>query len=81
MDAPMPAAGRLGDVRIPMLVIVGEFDIPYIRAAGQHMADNLANATVVEIADAAHLPNMDHPEEFRRIVTEFIAGRAGAQPA
>jgi pimeloyl-ACP methyl ester carboxylesterase len=39
------------------------------------MVDTLANATKVEIADAAHLPNMDHPEEFQRIVAEFIAGR------
>jgi pimeloyl-ACP methyl ester carboxylesterase len=77
MDAPVPAAWRLSDVRIPVLAIVGEFDVPYIRAAGQHMADNLANATKVEIADAAHLPNMDHPEEFQRIVMEFITRRAG----
>jgi 3-oxoadipate enol-lactonase len=76
MDAPVPAAWRLGDVRVPLLVIVGEFDIPYIRAAGQHMVDTLANATRVEIADAAHLPNMDHPAEFQRIVAGFIAGRA-----
>jgi pimeloyl-ACP methyl ester carboxylesterase len=76
MDASVPAAWRLGDVRVPLLAIVGEFDIAYIRAAGQHMVDTLANATRVEIADAAHLPNMDHPAEFQRIVAGFIAGRA-----
>jgi 2-hydroxy-6-oxonona-2,4-dienedioate hydrolase len=75
-DASVPAARRLGDLRIPVLVIVGEFDVPYIRAAGRHMVDTLANATQVEIADAAHLPNMDHPAEFQRIVMDFIAGRA-----
>ena len=78
-DASVPAASRLGEVRLPVLAIVGEFDIPYIRAAGQHVADNLADATRVDIADAAHLPNMDHPEEFQRIVAHFIETRVRSQ--
>ena len=78
-DASVPAASRLGEVRLPVLAIVGEFDIPYIRAAGQHVADNLADATRMDIADAAHLPNMDHPEEFQRIVAHFIETRVRSQ--
>ena len=26
------------------------------------------------IHDAAHLPNLEHPEEFNRIVMEFLLG-------
>ncbi len=75
-DASIAAAARLADVRIPVLIIVGEHDIPYIHAAGQHMAKHLADATKVELDDAAHLPNMDHPEAFQRIVTDFIETRS-----
>lgn len=71
-DAQVPAAGRLGEIRVPVLVIVGEHDIPYIHAASEYMLERLSAATKVEIADAAHLPNMDHPQEFQRIVTRFL---------
>lgn len=71
-DAETPAARRLSDVRVPVLVVVGEHDIPYIHAAADYMLERLPTATRADIADAAHLPNMDHPEEFRRVLTMFL---------
>src|SRR5262245_37841661 len=71
-DAAIPAAGRLTELRIPVLVVVGEHDIPYLQAAARYMLERLPNATKAPIADAAHLPNMDHPEEFQRTVSLFL---------
>ncbi len=73
-DTQFPAATRLNELHIPVLVIVGEYDNPYILGAGNYMAENIPSARKVVIADAAHLPNMDHPEEFQRIVSEFLEG-------
>jgi len=71
-DTESPAAGRLADVRVPVLVVVGEHDIPYIHAAADYMVERLPSVTRVDIADAAHLPNMDRPDEFRRVFTAFL---------
>ena len=73
-DTQFPAATRLNELHIPVLVIVGEYDNPYILGAGNYMAENIPFARKVVIADAAHLPNMDHPAEFQRIVSEFLEG-------
>jgi pimeloyl-ACP methyl ester carboxylesterase len=71
-DASMPAAGRLADLRIPVLVVIGANDIPYNLAAADHMVDRIPGALKVTMPDAAHLPNLDHPDEFRRIVSAFL---------
>jgi pimeloyl-ACP methyl ester carboxylesterase len=36
------------------------------------MAEKIPSARKVIIDDAAHLPNMDHPDVFQRMVGEFI---------
>lgn len=71
-DASVPAAGRLGELKIPVLIIVGAYDTPYMQAAASYMVENLPAARKVTIADAAHLPNLDHPGEFQRIVEAFL---------
>jgi len=72
-DIETPAFDRLGDLNLPVLVIVGAHDVPYIRAAADYMNDNIPNVQKVQIADAAHLPNMDHPDEFQGTVKDFLA--------
>ena len=71
-NAQVPAFDRLGDLKVPVLVIVGEHDTPYILAAADYMVERISSARKVKIEDAAHLPNMDHPEEFQAIVTNFL---------
>ncbi len=71
-DLPGSAAERLGELHLPMLVIVGEQDIPYMHAAAEFMLEQIPTARQVIIKDAAHLPNLDHPAEFQQIVTAFL---------
>jgi len=71
-NTEMMAFDRLGNLNIPVLVIVGAHDVPYIRAAADYMNDNIPNVQKVQIADAAHLPNMDHPDEFQEFVENFL---------
>ena len=67
-----PAFDRLAGLTIPVLVIVGEHDTPYILAAADYMREKLPSVQKVVIQDAAHLPNMDHPDEFQTIVNTFL---------
>ncbi len=71
-DTQTPAAQRLTELDIPVLVIVGAQDIPYMLAAADYMLQQLRSARKVIIEDAAHLPNMDHPDQFQRAVTAFL---------
>ena len=69
-----PAFDRLTALDIPVLVIVGAHDTPYVLAAADYMIEKLQSARKVIIKDAAHLPNMDQPHEFQGIVKAFLEG-------
>jgi pimeloyl-ACP methyl ester carboxylesterase len=71
-DTQVPAAQRLNELRLPVLVVVGVHDTPYILAAADYMVERIASARKVLLDDAAHLPNLDHPEVFQKAVTDFL---------
>jgi pimeloyl-ACP methyl ester carboxylesterase len=71
-NTQIPAFDRLGDLNIPVLVIVGAHDTAYMLAAADYMTDKIQSARKVIIEDAAHLPNMDQPQEFQGIVKDFL---------
>jgi pimeloyl-ACP methyl ester carboxylesterase len=73
-DASVPAAGRLEELKMPVLIIVGAHDLPYMQSAASYMAEKLPRAEKVVVPGAAHLPNLDHPGDFQRIVTSFLDG-------
>jgi 2-hydroxy-6-oxonona-2,4-dienedioate hydrolase len=67
-----PAADRLPDVQAPTLLIVGDEDQPSVFAAADLLQRELPNVRRVVMHGAAHLPNMERPEEFNRIVLDFL---------
>jgi pimeloyl-ACP methyl ester carboxylesterase len=71
-NAQISAFDRLSDLKVPVLVIIGAHDTPYILAAADYMIEKVPSAQKVVIEDAAHLPNMDQPEEFQAILTNFL---------
>lgn len=75
-NTQVPASGHLADLRIPVLVIVGVHDTAYTLAAADYMVEKIGSARKVTIEDAAHLPNMDHPEKFRQILEIFLQSLA-----
>jgi pimeloyl-ACP methyl ester carboxylesterase len=72
-NSETPAFDRLQDlINIPVLVIVGTHDTPYILAAANYMQEHIPVVQKVEFEDAAHLPNLDHPHEFQTVVSTFL---------
>jgi pimeloyl-ACP methyl ester carboxylesterase len=67
-----PAADRLPDVQAPTLLIVGDEDQPRVFAAADLLEKELPNARKVVMHGTAHLPNMERPEEFNRLVLDFL---------
>lgn len=67
-----PAIDRLHEISARTLVIVGDKDVPTVLEAADLLTDSIPNARMAVIQDAAHLPNLEHPEEFNRLVLEFL---------
>jgi pimeloyl-ACP methyl ester carboxylesterase len=68
-----PAFDRLENLNIPVLIVVGTQDTPYILAAADYMKEKIKSAIKITIEDAAHLPNMEKPQEFQKVVEKFLS--------
>ncbi len=72
-----PAADRLPDVQAPTLLIVGDEDQPRVFAAADLLEKELPHVRKVVMHDTAHVPNMERPAEFNRIVLDFLRDQQG----
>jgi 3-oxoadipate enol-lactonase len=67
-----PASARLAEVQVPTLVLTGDEDVEDIHAIADRLEREIPGAERATIADAAHLPSLDRPDEFDRIVLAFL---------
>jgi 3-oxoadipate enol-lactonase len=68
-----PESERLAEVNVPTLVLTGDEDVADIHRIADRLAAEIPGAERATIADAAHLPSLERPEEFDRIVLGFLA--------
>jgi 3-oxoadipate enol-lactonase len=61
---------------IPILVITGTDDVLFPAPLVIDSASRLANATIVEIADAGHSPYFERPDEYNAALLNFLARNA-----
>jgi pimeloyl-ACP methyl ester carboxylesterase len=66
-----PVIDELASVEVPALVIVGENDEPYLRAA-EVMAAKLPRAEKLVIPDAGHIVNIEAAEVFDAAAIAFL---------
>jgi 3-oxoadipate enol-lactonase len=65
---------RLGRLRVPALIVTGALDpIPTSAPGAMVLAGALPNARAEVIPAAAHLPHIEQPEIFNRVVLDFLA--------
>jgi pimeloyl-ACP methyl ester carboxylesterase len=69
----VPALGRLGEIKVPTLLIVGAGDIPDVHAHAGAIQAGIAGSRRVVVRDAGHLVHMEQPAEFNRLVLEFLS--------
>lgn len=67
-----PAVGRLKEIKIPALVIIGDKDTPIVQEMANAASTGIPGAIKVEIKDTDHLPQMEKPDEFNKIVLNFL---------
>jgi len=72
-----PAMDRLEELQVPTLILVGELDVPDFLCIADTLDRRVAGARKVFIPGGAHLPSTEKPEEFNRIVVDFLNGASG----
>ncbi len=72
-DFNWSAKGRLGEINVPVLVVVGDADVPDTVKSCSFLAQALPNARLEIIKGAAHLPSMEKPDAFNAILRDWLA--------
>jgi 3-oxoadipate enol-lactonase len=67
------AWARLDELAVPTLVTVGDQDISEAVAVFAAVTGRLPAAEFHVFAGAAHLPNVERPHEFERLLTDWLA--------
>jgi 3-oxoadipate enol-lactonase len=63
----------LRKIAVPMLIVVGDSDTITPPSDAERMATLAPNATLAVIPGAAHLSNLEQPEQFNHAVESFLA--------
>jgi len=69
------AIGRLGELRAPILLVIGDRDVPDIHKIGDQIKREAAGVREVTIAGAGHIVNMERPAEFNAAILTFLRAR------
>lgn len=67
-----PAIERIGDLRAPLLVMLGTLDEPGTSAAMRHLAELVPGAHIEEFEGSAHMLNLEQPDRFNRLLREHL---------
>ncbi|MBS1518720.1 MAG: alpha/beta fold hydrolase [Bacteroidetes bacterium] len=65
---------RIKDINIPSLIVVGSDDVMTPVINSFYLKEGIKNSVFKTIAGAGHLSSMERPDEFNKIVSEFLKG-------
>lgn len=71
-----PAAHRLGEIDVPTLVMIAEYDPPYMLRTGDLIAHGILGAQKLVVEGADHVVNLRRPMEFDAALLAFLDGLA-----
>ncbi len=67
-----PVDERLGEIRVPTLVVVGGDDVPDMAEIAQVLIAGIPDARSATIEGAGHVPSLERPEELNRLLLDFL---------
>jgi pimeloyl-ACP methyl ester carboxylesterase len=76
-----PAAGRLGEIQVPTLVMVGDLDENSTIESCRKLARDIPDARLEVFEGVAHMVNLEQPERFTRLVLDFLTDAGIGAPA
>ena len=66
------ASGRLGEIRVPVLVLTGSADLPHILDIAAMIANGVAGSQRVSLAGSGHMLNLDDAAGFNEALRVFL---------
>lgn len=70
-----PGIERLDQLKMPVMIIYGQYDLPIIIKAADVLSQKIPHAVKKEIKNTAHMLNMEAPREFNSAVIEFLKNK------
>ena len=67
-----PAHDRVVDITVPTLVSVGDHDLSPALAQYEYLVTTIPGADGCRFPDAAHIPSVEQPKEFERVLLEWL---------
>jgi pimeloyl-ACP methyl ester carboxylesterase len=68
-----PGYKRLPEITVPTLVMIGDRDVKGMQLIADDLHSKIPGSKKVIVQGADHIVNMSRPEEFNRIVLEFLS--------
>jgi pimeloyl-ACP methyl ester carboxylesterase len=62
----------IADLRLPVLVVVGELDKPDFHVIAEHLAETIPGAELALVEGAGHLVGVEQPEALNQLLLEFL---------
>ena len=72
LELSPPASARLAEIAAPTLVLSGAGDVTGMQRTADRIAEGIRDAEKRVLDDCAHLPNMECPADFNRVVLDFL---------
>ncbi len=72
LAARTDTTASLGRITVPTLILVGEKDVTTPPAASQAMHERISGSEFHIISNAAHMSNLENPEEFNHRLLTFL---------
>lgn len=66
-----PVTSRLGELTLPVQLVVGELDTKYV-ALGRELAGAIPGAALAVVPGAGHAVHLERPEVFAQLVERFL---------
>lgn len=67
-----PAIGRLTEIAVPALIVVGKQDTPDIHENGRLLHQHIAESELVTVPDTGHTLAMEKPRELNVLIERFL---------
>lgn len=64
--------GRVSQLSMPMLLVVGDHDTEFIHEVARLLASEVADIRTEIISDSAHLPSLEWPDQFNAILANWL---------
>lgn len=68
------ALGHLNEIKVPMPILTGEYDIPDVHANAGVIETNIKNSKRVIVMKSPHLIPLEQPDVFNKLCAEFLNG-------